>query len=81
MLDHLLEDDIEPIADHRFQPTGAMAGSIEKIEILAYRAENNLPLWHQHDNPETMPPARELRFGKSQKKITPGVDTSDTGDR
>ena len=75
MLDHLIDDDdVEPIADHRFTHTDAMAGSIEKIEVLAYRAANFLPLWHEHDNPETMPPARELRFGKSQKKFMPGVD-------
>ena len=78
MLDHLIDDDdIEPIADHRFQPTDAMAGSIEKIEVLAFRAANGQPLWHENDNPETMPPARELRFGKSQKKFIPGLDPSD----
>ena len=74
MLDHLLDDDVEPIGDHRFTHTDAMGGSVEKIEVLAYRAANGLPLWHEHDNPETMPPARELRFGKSQKKFMPGVD-------
>lgn len=74
MLDHLLDDDVEPIADHRFTHTDYPAGSVEKIEVLAYRAANFLPLWHEHDNPETIPPARELRFGKSQKKIMPGVD-------
>ena len=77
MLDHLIDDDKEPIADHRFTHTDAMAGSVEKIEVLAFRAANLLPLWHEHDNPKTMPPARELRFGKSQKKFIPGVDPSD----
>lgn len=72
MLDHLIneEDDIEPIADHRFIHTDAMAGSIEKIEVLAYRAANGLPLWHEHDNPETMPPAREKRFGFSPEELS-----------
>lgn len=74
MLDRLIDDDIEPIADHRFQHTDAMAGSVEKIKVLAFRAQNDLPLWHEHDNPEIKPPARELRFGKSQKKIMPGID-------
>ena len=74
MLDHLLEDGFEPIADHRFIHTDAMAGSIEKIEVLAQRVAMGKPLWHCHDNPEILPPARELRFGKSQKKIIPGVD-------
>ena len=79
MLDHLIEDDddIEPIADHRFTHTDHPAGSVEKIKVLAFRAQNGLPLWHEHDNPETMLPARELRFGKSQKKIIPGLDPSD----
>ena len=69
MLDHLLEDDIEPIADHRFIHTDAMAGSIEKIEVLAFRAANGLPLWHEHDNPEILPPAREKRFGFSPEEL------------
>ena len=70
MLDHLIdEDDVEPIADHRFQPTDHPAGSVEKIEVLAYRAANFLPLWHQHDNPDTMPPAREKRFGFSSEEL------------
>jgi hypothetical protein len=32
-----------------FEPTDALPGSVEKIAVLAYRAEMGLPLWHRDD--------------------------------
>jgi hypothetical protein len=35
-------------ADH-FDATGAMPGTRDKLETLAERVQNGLPLWHPHD--------------------------------
>jgi|GEM_PF-615489 len=43
------DEDFEPIADSQFLPTGAPAGSQEKICILEKRVELGQPLWHQDD--------------------------------
>jgi hypothetical protein len=43
--------DFEPtsVDQTNYSPTGAMPGSQEKIEVLADRARNGLPLWHDLD--------------------------------
>ena len=43
--------DFEPtvVEQNGYTPTGAMPGSQEKIEVLADRARNGLPLWHDQD--------------------------------
>jgi hypothetical protein len=43
--------DFEPeqVAENRFNPTGAMPGTREKLGVLADRVQAGLPLWHGHD--------------------------------
>lgn len=39
----------EPKSDAKFPPTSAFPGSPEKIDVLAERYEQGLPLWHVQD--------------------------------
>jgi hypothetical protein len=39
----------EPKPDVKFTPTSALPGSAEKIDVLAERYEQGLPLWHKLD--------------------------------
>lgn len=39
----------EPKTDVKFPPTSALPGSPEKIDVLAERYEQGLPLWHAQD--------------------------------
>ena len=39
-------DDVAPA---RFDATRAVPGSAEKLDVLAARAQEGLPLWHVHD--------------------------------
>jgi hypothetical protein len=39
----------KPSITNEFRPTTAPAGSPEKIQVLAYRVERGLPLWHPLD--------------------------------
>lgn len=43
--------DFEPVGREveRLNPTGAMPGTVEKLEVLAERLRLGLPLWHPHD--------------------------------
>jgi hypothetical protein len=43
--------DFEPtgVEQECYNETVAMPGSKEKIEVLASRAREGLPLWHEHD--------------------------------
>lgn len=45
------EWDYEPeqVAETRFDPTGAMPGTREKLTVLADRVRDGLPLWHRRD--------------------------------
>jgi len=43
------DEDFDPIADLKFLPTDAPAGSQEKIEVLRRRVELGQPLWHNDD--------------------------------
>jgi len=43
------DEDFDPIADGKFLPTDAPAGSQEKIEVLRRRVELGQPLWHNDD--------------------------------
>jgi len=48
------EWDYEPLTveENRFNPTGAMPGTREKLSVLADRIREGLPLWHGHDRTE-----------------------------
>ena len=48
------EWDYEPeqVAETRFNPTGAMPGTREKLSVLADRVKAGLPLWHGCDRTE-----------------------------
>jgi hypothetical protein len=48
------EWDYEPeqVAETRFDPTGAMPGTREKLSVLANRVQAGLPLWHGNDRTE-----------------------------
>jgi hypothetical protein len=48
------EWDYEPeqVAETRFNPTGAMPGTREKLSVLADRVRAGLPLWHGCDRTE-----------------------------
>lgn len=43
------DEDFAPLETDEFEPTGAPAGSSEKLNVLAARVEQGLPLWHQED--------------------------------
>ena len=53
IFDTLLEighdEDFVPIVTEDFRPTDAPAGSPTKLEVLAERLKNGLPLWHPED--------------------------------
>jgi hypothetical protein len=46
------EDFVPEDEDDEFSPTGAPAGSKEKLEILAQRVMMGVPLWHPEDRPD-----------------------------
>lgn len=39
----------EKVESNRFDPTCALPGSTEKLDILAQRLATGLPLWHPED--------------------------------
>ena len=39
----------EKVESNRFDPTCALPGSSEKLDILAQRLATGLPLWHPED--------------------------------
>ena len=43
------DEDFAPVATDDFVPTDAPAGSTAKLEALAKRIEQGLPLWHPED--------------------------------
>jgi hypothetical protein len=43
------DEDFSPRAGHDFVPTEAPAGSAEKLEIMARRIREGMPLWHPDD--------------------------------
>jgi len=43
------DKDFAPIANDQFVPTDAPAGSPEKLEVLARRLRDGMPLWHRED--------------------------------
>jgi len=43
------DKDFAPIETDQFVPTEAPAGSPEKLEVLARRLREGLPLWHSKD--------------------------------
>lgn len=43
------DEDFAPTATDDFTPTDAPAGSATKLEALAKRIEQGLPLWHPED--------------------------------
>ena len=46
------DDGYRPRITEEFQPTNALAGSQEKLEVLRWRVEHGLPLWHWRDRAE-----------------------------
>ncbi len=45
------DEDFSPTATEYWIPTDAIAGTVEKIEVLRSRIEQGLPLFHPLDNP------------------------------
>jgi hypothetical protein len=43
------DEDFAPVETDQFVPTEAPAGSPEKLEVLAQRLREGLPLWHRND--------------------------------
>lgn len=43
------DEDFVPHENHDYIPTEAPAGSQEKLEILARRVQDGVPLWHPDD--------------------------------
>lgn len=66
------EWDFEPesVEDSKFDPTGAMPGTNEKLSVLAARVEAGLPLWNHNDRTEydddDPPPASTRRSSASR---------------
>ena len=46
------DEDFAPLETEEFEPTEAPAGSNAKLEILAARVQQGLPLWHHEDRPD-----------------------------
>ena len=46
------DEDFAPTESEEFSSTDAPAGSKEKLDILARRIEQGLPLWHPDDRPD-----------------------------
>jgi hypothetical protein len=46
------DEDFAPVETDEFSPTDAPAGSRDKLEILAERIQQGLPLWHPEDRPD-----------------------------
>ncbi len=57
--------DFEPptVEFGKFDAADSMPGTKDKLKILAERAENGLPLWHENDRDdmEDSPPVRKAR--------------------
>ena len=43
------DEDFSPKVNHEFVPTEAPAGSAEKLDVLARRIREGVPLWHPDD--------------------------------
>lgn len=43
------DEDFAPLETGGFSPTEAPAGSDDKLDVLAARIKQGLPLWHQED--------------------------------
>ena len=43
------DKDFAPVETDQFEPTEAPAGSAEKLDVLARRLREGLPLWHSQD--------------------------------
>jgi hypothetical protein len=63
--------------DRDFQATNAIPGSPEKLQILAWRIQSGLPLWHPNDRHASDPhaDARSLRI--DQDDVFTPVDMAD----
>ena len=46
------DEDFAPLETDEFEPTEAPAGSREKLDVLASRVQQGLPLWHGEDRPD-----------------------------
>jgi hypothetical protein len=46
------DEDFVPDDANEFIPTEAPAGSKQKLEILAERVQQGVPLWHPEDRPD-----------------------------
>ena len=46
------DEDFAPVESEEFSATDAPAGSRDKLEVLARRIEQGLPLWHPEDRPD-----------------------------
>ena len=66
------DEDFAPRETLEFSPTDAPVGSREKIDVLAERVEQGLPLWHPKDWPRHW----EVRDGKFPPDSTKSRSTS-----
>jgi hypothetical protein len=48
------DEDFRPQIRGNWQPTNAVAGTTQKLEILRKRVELGVPLFHPNDNPECL---------------------------
>jgi len=46
------DEDFAPLETEEFSATEAPAGSSEKLDVLAARVREGLPLWHHDDRPD-----------------------------
>ena len=52
------DEEFAPTVTDSFSPTGAPAGSAEKLEVMARRIREGLPLWHPDDRRRYQRPDR-----------------------
>ncbi len=46
------DENFAPRMDDEFAPTDAAAGSTDKLDVMARRVQQGLPLWHPEDRPD-----------------------------
>ena len=63
--------DFEPpdVESSQFESTDAMPGTKAKLEVLAHRVENGLPLWHPLDRDEV--PEEHSEVGEPVRPTKP----------
>ena len=58
----LWEFEPSEVAEEKFDATGAMPGTKDKLAVLADRVHDGLPLWHSEDREDLDDPLPRIRL-------------------